>query len=66
MLITMRSVELSTSLSEAGADLSILRIVSDFGKSVSASLNLEDTLYAILLNVSHLVPGRCVGSKSLG
>jgi GAF domain-containing protein len=56
MLITMRSVELSTSLSEAGADSSILRIVSDFGKSVSASLNLEDTLYAILLNVSHLVP----------
>ena len=56
MLITMRSVELSTSLSEAGADSSILRIVSDFGKNVSASLNLEDTLYAILLNVSHLVP----------
>jgi GAF domain-containing protein/nitrogen-specific signal transduction histidine kinase len=56
MFITMRSVELSTSLSEAGADSSILRIVSDFGKNVSASLNLEDTLYAILLNVSHLVP----------
>src|SRR5215208_1789917 len=56
MLITMRSVELSTSLSEAGADSSILRIVSDFGKNVSSSLNLEDTLYAILLNVSHLVP----------
>jgi GAF domain-containing protein len=56
MLIAMRSVELSTSLSEAGADSSILRIVSDFGKNVSASLNLEDTLYAILLNVSHLVP----------
>ena len=56
MLIAMRSVELSTSLSEAGADSSILRIVSDFGKSVSASLSLEDTLYAILLNVSHLVP----------
>jgi GAF domain-containing protein/nitrogen-specific signal transduction histidine kinase len=56
MLITMRSVELSTSLSEAGADSSILRIVSDFGRTVSASLDLEDTLYAILLNISHLVP----------
>src|SRR5690349_6667412 len=56
MLIAMRSVELSSSLGEAGADSSILRIVSDFGKNVSASLNLEDTLYAILLNVSHLVP----------
>src|SRR5215216_2496378 len=56
MLISMRSVELSTSLNEASADSSILRIVSDFGKNVSASLDLGDTLYAILLNVSHLVP----------
>ncbi|HUE98824.1 MAG TPA: GAF domain-containing protein, partial [Anaerolineales bacterium] len=56
MLISMRSVELSTSLNEVSADSSILRIVSDFGKNVSASLDLEDTLYAILLNVSHLVP----------
>ncbi|MGZ9221858.1 MAG: GAF domain-containing protein, partial [Anaerolineales bacterium] len=56
MLITMRSVELATGLSESSADSSILQIVSDFGKNVSASLNLEDTLYAILLNVSHLVP----------
>ena len=37
MLIAMRSVELSTSLGEAGADSSILRIVSDFGKNVSAA-----------------------------
>jgi hypothetical protein len=56
MLVIMRSVELSTNLSEVGANSSILQIVSDFGKNVSANLNLEDTLYAILLNVSHLVP----------
>ena len=56
MLISMRSVELSTSLDEVSADASLLRIISDFGKNVSASLELEDTLYAILLNVSHLVP----------
>lgn len=56
MLITLRSVELSKNLNEAGTDSSILQIVSDFGKSVSASLNLEETLYAILLNISHLVP----------
>ncbi|HSL45754.1 MAG TPA: GAF domain-containing protein [Anaerolineales bacterium] len=56
MLITMRSVELSTSLSETRADSSILQIISDFGKNVSASLDLEDTIYAILLNMSHLVP----------
>lgn len=56
MLVTMRSVELAMSLSETGADSSILQTISDFGKNVSASLNLDDTLYAILLNVSHLVP----------
>jgi GAF domain-containing protein/nitrogen-specific signal transduction histidine kinase len=56
ILISMRNVELSTSLNEVSADSSILRIVSDFGKSVSASLELEDTLYAILINVSHLIP----------
>src|SRR5574338_18269 len=36
MLVTMRSVELSTSLSDSGVDASILQIVSDFGKNVSA------------------------------
>ena len=56
MLISMRSVELSTSLDQASTDSSILRIMSDFGKNVSASLELEDALYAILLNVSHLIP----------
>src|SRR5687768_5916875 len=50
MLITMRNVELSASLNKGDTDSSILQIVSDFGKNVSASLNLEDTLYAILLN----------------
>ncbi|HSB01083.1 MAG TPA: GAF domain-containing protein [Anaerolineales bacterium] len=56
MLVTLRSVELAMSLSESGADSALLQTISDFGKNVSASLNLEDTLYAILLNVSHLVP----------
>src|SRR5215211_1235764 len=56
MLISMRNVELSTSLNKVSGDSSILRIVSDFGKNVSASLDLDDTLYAILINVSHLVP----------
>ncbi|MGB8984529.1 MAG: GAF domain-containing protein [Anaerolineales bacterium] len=56
MLVTLRSVELATSLEQSGADSSVLRTVSEFGKNVSASLNLEDAVYAILLNVSHLVP----------
>ena len=56
MLISMRNVEFSTSLDQSGADSSILRIVSEFGGNVSASLDLDDTLYAILINVSHLIP----------
>src|SRR5512134_1123700 len=56
MLVTMRSVELAMSLSASGADASLLQTISEFGKNVSASLEQDDTLYAILLNVSHLVP----------
>jgi GAF domain-containing protein len=56
MLISMRNVELSASINEVSADTSILRLISDFGKNVAASLDLEDTLYAILINVSHLIP----------
>ena len=57
MLIAMRSVELSKNLTEAQADSSILQIITDFGAKISgSSLKLEDTLHAILLNVSHLIP----------
>ena len=63
MLVLMRSVELATNLSEVGTNSSILQIVSDFGKNVSASLDLEDTLYALLLNVSQLVPADVIEVK---
>ena len=56
MLIAMRNVDLSTAPGSTGVDAPILQIVSEFGKNVSASLDLEDTIHAILLNVSHLVP----------
>lgn len=63
MLVVMRAVELSTNVGEVGTSSSILQIVSDFGKEASASLNLEDTLYAILLNVSQLVPADVIEVK---
>ena len=56
MLVAMRNIELSKNLAETNVDSSILQLVTDFGANVSASLNLEDTLHAILLNVSHLIP----------
>ena len=64
MLVTMRSVELSANLDQTQADASILKIVTDFGRDVSASLGLEDTLHAILLNISHLVPADLLEVKT--
>ena len=63
MFVIMRSIELTTSLDEAGSQSSILQIVSDFGRQVSASLDLEETLHSILLNVSQLVPADLVEIK---
>ena len=56
MLVAMRNIELSKNLAETNIDSSILQLVTDFGANVSASLNLEETLHAILLNVSHIIP----------
>lgn len=56
MLVAMRNIEFSKNLAEAKTDSSILQIITDFGANISASLNLEETLHAILLNVSNLVP----------
>jgi len=64
MLVSMRSVELSANLDQSQADASILKIVTDFGRDVSASLELEDTLYAVLLNISHLVPADLLEIKT--
>lgn len=56
MLLTLRSVDLYASKDQVAADSSMLKVLSDFGRGVTESLELEDTLYSILLNVSHLVP----------
>jgi hypothetical protein len=63
MFVILRNAELGTSLEETGLQSSVLQIVSDFGKNVSASLNLEDTLHAILLNVSQLAPADMIEVK---
>ncbi|HEY5729626.1 MAG TPA: GAF domain-containing protein, partial [Anaerolineales bacterium] len=55
MLLAMKPVEYSKNLSETGAGSSILHLISDFGRDVSSSLDLEDVLNAVLLNVSQLI-----------
>lgn len=57
MLIALRSVEFSKNLAETQTDSSVLKVITDFGTKITSSgLNLDETLHAILLNVSHLVP----------
>lgn len=57
MLVAMRGIELSKNLTETKTDSSILQLVTDFGTKITgAGLNLEDTLHAIMLSVSQLVP----------
>jgi GAF domain-containing protein/anti-sigma regulatory factor (Ser/Thr protein kinase) len=55
MLLAMKPVEFSMNISETDAGTSVLRLISDFGRDVSASLNLDDVLHAALLNVSQLI-----------
>ncbi|MFZ5885661.1 MAG: GAF domain-containing protein [Chloroflexota bacterium] len=54
-LVAMQAVEFSKNLQEAGAHSSILRLLTDFSRSLSASLALEDVLHAVLLNISQLL-----------
>jgi len=64
MFLTLRNVEIAADLEHARADSSLLKIISDFGAGVSESLDLEATLYSILLNVSHLVPSDMLEVKT--
>jgi len=63
MFVILRDAKLGTSLEEAGLQSSILQTVSNFGRNVSGSLSLEDTLHAVLLNVSQLVPADLIEVK---
>jgi len=56
MLVAMRNIEFSKNLAETKTDSSILQLITDFGANVSASLDLEEMLHAILFNVSHFIP----------
>ncbi|MGE5378786.1 MAG: GAF domain-containing protein, partial [Bacteroidota bacterium] len=63
MFVLLRNAELAASLDEGGLQTPVLQIITNFGRNVSVSLNLEDTLHAVLLNVSQLVPADLVEIK---
>jgi GAF domain-containing protein/nitrogen-specific signal transduction histidine kinase len=64
MLVAIRNIEFSKNLAETNNDSSILQLITDFGANVSASLGLEDTLHAILLNISHFIPADLLEVKT--
>lgn len=58
MMVVLRILDLTPALSmgdDGQVSASILRSITDFGKSISSSLNLDDTLQAILENVGRLI-----------
>ncbi len=54
MLVALKPVEFSKTPTDE--ESSILRLISDFGRDVSASLDPEEVIHAVLLNVSQLIP----------
>ena len=57
MLVALRDLDLSPALSmgDGQVSASILRVITDFGQAVAASLDLEATLQAVLENVGRLI-----------
>lgn len=57
MMVTLRNLDLTPALYEGDGPVSasILRVITDFNQSVSASLDLEPTLQAVLENVGRLI-----------
>jgi GAF domain-containing protein/sensor histidine kinase regulating citrate/malate metabolism len=67
MLVSLRRPDLNPALSadEPGMAGSVLKIVTEFGQSIAASLNLEATLQAVLDNVARLIPADVLEVKVL-
>ena len=66
MMVILRNLDFTPALS-AGDDgqlsVSILRVITDFGRSISSSLNLEETLKSIFENVGRLVSAETLELK---
>ena len=66
MMVILRKLDFSPVLSagdEGQLSASILRVITDFGRSISNSLSLEDTLKAIFENVGRLVSAETLELK---
>ena len=55
MFVTIKAVEFSKDINDTSGGDSILRLISEFGRDVSASLDLNEVIHTVLLNVSQLI-----------
>ena len=55
MLVAIKTIEFSKNIVDSNEGVSILRLISEFGSDVSASLDLNEVIHAILLNTSQLI-----------
>jgi PAS domain S-box-containing protein len=66
MMVVLRNLDFTSAIS-AGENgqlsASILRVITEFGRSISSSLDLEDTLKAIFENVGRLVSAETLELK---
>jgi len=55
MLVAIKIVEFSKNIDDTHDGISILRLISEFGRDVSASLDLNEVIHAVLYNISQLI-----------
>ena len=55
MLVVIKVVEFSKNISDTGDGASILHLISEFSRDVSSSLDLNNVIHAVLLNVMQLI-----------
>ena len=66
MMVVLRILDLTPVLSvgdDGQVSASILRVITEFGQSISSSLNLDNTLQAVLENVGRLVSADTIEVK---
>ncbi|MDX1378855.1 MAG: GAF domain-containing protein, partial [Anaerolineales bacterium] len=64
ILVAIKVIEFSKNLSENSEGVPILRLISEFGRDVSASLDLNNVIQAALLNISQLIPSDVLEIKT--
>ncbi|HKJ38971.1 MAG TPA: GAF domain-containing protein, partial [Anaerolineales bacterium] len=55
ILVAIKAVEFSKDIADTSEGVPILRLISEFGRDMSASLDLTEVIHTALLNISQLI-----------